>query len=96
MKRIKIAAASVILAVAVTACAGTPFKWNDARQIRPGMTTAQVTQLVGKPNTVKSQGDTLIYVWVYVNGFSGTRTLRVDFRDGKAISAPPIPLEFQD
>jgi len=85
-----------ILALSLAACAGTPFKWEAARQIRQGMTTTEVTQLVGSPNTVKAQGDTLIYVWVYVNSFSGTRTLRVDFRDGKAISAPPIPPEFQD
>ncbi len=85
-----------ILALSLAACAGTPFKWSQARQIQPGMSTAEVTQLVGAPNSVKSQGDVLIYVWVYVSSFSGTRTLRVDFRDGKAISAPPIPPEFQD
>jgi outer membrane protein assembly factor BamE (lipoprotein component of BamABCDE complex) len=85
-----------ILALSLTACAGTPFKWSQARQIQPGMSTTEVTQLVGAPNSVKSQGDVLTYVWVYVSSFSGTRTLRVDFRDGKAISAPPIPPEFQD
>ena len=86
-----------ILALTLAACAGTPFKWSHARQIQPGMSTAEVTQLVGAPNTVKAQDDTLIYVWVYVNTLNGTtRTLRVDFRDGKAISAPPIPPEFQD
>ncbi len=85
-----------ILALSLAACAGTPFKWSQARQIQPGTTTAEVTQLVGAPNSVKSQGDVLTYVWVYVSSFSGTRTLRVDFRDGKATSAPPIPPEFQD
>ncbi len=85
-----------ILTLSLAACAGTPFKWSQARQIQPGMSTAEVTQLVGTPNSVKSQGDVLTYVWVYVSSFSGTRTLRVDFRDGKAISAPPIPPEFQD
>lgn len=91
MKKLIIAAALVL-----AACAGTPFKWSQARQIRPGMSTAEVTQLVGAPNNVKAQGDVLTYVWVYVSSFSGTRTLRVDFRDGKAISAPPIPPDFQD
>jgi outer membrane protein assembly factor BamE (lipoprotein component of BamABCDE complex) len=81
----------------LTACAGSPFSWQSARQIQPGMTTAEVSQLVGTPNTVKAQGDVLTYVWVYVNTMFGTtRTLRVDFKDGKAISAPPIPAEFQD
>lgn len=88
---------TAILALALAACAGTQFKWSQARQIQPGMSTAEVTQLLGAPNTVKSSGDTLIYVWVNVNLMSGTtRTVRVDFKDGKAISAPPIPPEFQD
>lgn len=78
-------------------CAGTAFKWTDARKISSGMTVSEVTQLVGPPNSVKATGDVLIYVWVYVNGFNGTtRTLRVDFKDGKAITAPPIPDSFQD
>lgn len=85
-----------ILSLILAACAGTPFKWSEARQIQPGMSTAEVTQLVGAPNSVTSQGDKLTYVWVYVSSFSGTRSLRVDFQDGKAISAPPIPPEFQD
>ena len=83
--------------VAVSACAGTAFKWSDARKIEKGMTTDQVVKLVGTPNTVSATGSTLIYVWVFVNGMSGTsRTLRVDFQDGKVISAPPIPDTFQD
>lgn len=86
-----------IAALALAACAGTPFKWSQARQIQPGMSTTDVTHLVGTPNSIKSQGDVVTYAWVYVNTFNGTsRTLRVDFRDGKAISAPPIPPEFQD
>ena len=87
----------VLAASVIAGCAGTPFKWDDARRISPGMTTSEVTQLIGQPNTVKSTGDVLIYVWVYVNSLNGTtRTLRVDFKDGKAISAPPIPDSFRD
>lgn len=81
----------------LAACAGTAFKWDDARKIEEGMTTSQVTQIVGTPNTVSARGDTLRYVWVWVNGLSGqTRTLVVDFKDGKVIKAPPIPAEFKD
>ena len=84
------------LALILSACAGTPFKWSDARQIQPGMTPTEVAQLVGPPTTIKANGETLTYVWAYVSSFSGSRTLRVDFRDGRAIKAPPIPPEFHD
>lgn len=81
----------------LTACAGTSFKWDDARKITPGMTTTEVTQLIGPPNNVTSRDGIVIYLWVYVNSLSGkTRTLRVDFKDNKAMGAPPIPDSFKD
>lgn len=81
----------------LSACAGTPFKWGDARRIEAGMTTAQVTQLIGPPNNVSARGDTVRYVWVWVNTLAGTtKTLTVDFSGGRAIKAPPIPPEFTD
>lgn len=88
----------ILVLVAITllsACAGTPFEWDSARKIRAGMTTDEVTKLVGQPNNVKAQGDAVRYVWVYVNSLSGTRTLVVDFKDGKAVQAPPIPDSFK-
>jgi hypothetical protein len=82
--------------VLAAGCAGTAFKWDDARKITEGMTTAEVERLVGPPNTIKSADGLLIYVWVYVNGLNGTtRTLRVDFKDGKVVAAPPIPDSFK-
>jgi outer membrane protein assembly factor BamE (lipoprotein component of BamABCDE complex) len=82
-------------ALALSGCAGTRFSWDAARQIRAGMSTAQVKELMGTPNNVRSTSEALIYVWVYVNTLaSTTRTLRVDFRDDKVIQAPVIPDEF--
>lgn len=83
------------ITLVLAACAGTPFKWDDARKIKEGMSTQEVSALVGTPNSVRAQGDVLRYVWVYVSSFEGTRTLVVDFKDGKAIKAPPIPDEFK-
>ena len=91
----KFTVAGIVCAALLAACAGTPFKWDDARKIKAGMSTQEVTAIVGTPNTVKAQGEILRYVWVYVNSFEGTRTLVVDFKDGKAIKAPPIPEEFK-
>ncbi len=81
----------------ISGCAGTAFKWSDARKITPGMTTTEATHLIGTPNNVTSRDGILIYVWTNMNMLTGeTRTLRVDFRDNKAIAAPPIPDSFKD
>ncbi len=66
MKRFIVIASLLIL----TACAGTPFKWNDARQIKEGMDTNEVTALMGSPTNVASKEDSLVYVWVYYNGLT--------------------------
>lgn len=85
---------TIFSAVWISGCAGTPFEWNAARKIKDGMTTNEVTTLVGPPNNVRAQGDTIRYVWVYVDAFQGSRTLVVEFKDGKVIKAPPIPDSF--
>lgn len=86
--------AIALIGLFLSACAGTPFEWNAARKIKAGMTIDEVSSLVGTPNNVRAQGDTIRYVWVYVNSFEGTRTLVVEFKDGKVIQAPPIPDSF--
>lgn len=86
---------ALLLTAFLLGCAGTPFQWNDARKIEVGMTTEEVTKLVGTPNNVRAQGDILRYVWVYVSSFEGTRTLVVDFKDNHVITAPPIPDSFK-
>lgn len=79
------------------ACAGTPFKWSQARQIKTGMTTDEVKSIMGAPYSVTSRDGALLYVWVQVNPLTfATNSLRVDFKEGRVISAPPIPDEFQD
>ncbi|OVE46688.1 outer membrane protein assembly factor BamE domain-containing protein [Chromobacterium violaceum] len=84
------------IALSLAACAGTSFKWDSARQIKPGMTTQEVTALMGTPNNVSSISGAIRYVWTDVNLLSGTtKTLAVDFVDGKVQKAPPIPDEFK-
>jgi len=98
MKTVATKLVPIIVAVALlAACAGTPFKWSQARKIAPGMTVSEVTQLMGSPTEVIATGDIVSYIWVFANGMTGSsRSLRVDFRNGKAISAPPIPASFKD
>jgi len=88
--------AVTIIALTLAACAGTSFKWDSARQIKSGMTTQEVTALMGAPNNVSAVGSTVRYVWVDVNLLNGsTKTLAVDFVDGRVQKAPPIPDEFK-
>lgn len=82
----------VALCLILSACAGTPFKWDQARQIKEGMTTNEVTAIMGSPTSVTSRSDSLIYVWVHVNGLTAaTRSMSVVFKDGKVREAPQIP-----
>lgn len=90
---------SIFCALLLIGCAGTPFKWADARRIEPGMTKSDVTAMMGTPNRVATiPNDATRYVWVWVNTMAGsTRTLVVDFdKTGRVIKAPPIPDEFVD
>lgn len=94
--KLSIAIASAIL---VAACAGTPFKWADARKVETGMTKQQVTGMLGAPTSVSTiANDGTRYVWVWVNGLTAAnRSLVIDFDSrGRVIKAPPIPDEFQD
>lgn len=93
--KIRLALLAAACAAVLSGCAGTRFSWDAARQIRAGMSTSEVKELMGTPNNVRSTPEALIYVWVYVNTLAGTtRTVRVDFRDNKVIQAPVIPEEF--
>lgn len=90
---------TLIATLALAACAGTPFKWSEARRIDAGMTKPEVTSLIGTPTRISTIGpENTRYVWVWVNTLAGTtRTLVVDFdKAGRVIKAPPIPEEFQD
>ncbi len=91
INRILIAAA----ALALSACAGTPFTWDSARQIKAGMNQEEVTSLMGPPYLVKSQNGGVTWVWSHANGLSGaTKSVSVVFVDGKVVEAPPIPDSF--
>ncbi|TDR82208.1 hypothetical protein [Paludibacterium purpuratum] len=92
MKRVIITALCVLL----FGCAGTPFKWGSARQIKSGMTPTEVTQIMGAPYSVTASGEKLIYTWVDVNSLTmSTKSLAVVFIDGKVKQAPVIPPDYQ-
>ena len=77
--------------------AGTPFKWDNARQLKKGMTIEEVYQIMGTPYQVVATDDIVRYVWVYVDGITfANKSLSIDFKDGKVAKIPPIPEGFKD
>lgn len=86
---------AVLLGGCATAGSGK-IDWNNARQVKDGMTKQEVTELMGKPYSVVARNDgTQRYVWVHVNLFSGTQSAALDFdKDGKVVKAFTIPDTF--
>lgn len=85
-----------VFVIFAAGCAGTNFKWDDARKVQIGMSKEEVTKIMGRPYLVASADDgTEKWVWSYATGLGSSRTFRVDFRDDKAISVPKIPDSFK-
>lgn len=83
------------LTLTVSACAGTNFNWDTARQIKPGMTEQEVTALMGRPYLVKSAGSQVTWVWSHANALGASKAVSVVFVDGKVSDAPAIPESFK-
>lgn len=94
MKKLLVIAASLCVA-ALVGCAGTQFTWDQARQLRNGMTEQEATAVMGAPTTVRAQGDRQTWVWVWVNSFTGTQTVSAVFQNGTLVEAPKIPDSFK-
>lgn len=94
MKRsaITLVAALVLLA----GCAGTSFNWDQARQIRPGMTESELEQLMGRPYLVRSGPEGHTWVWSYASALtSDVKSVSVVLREGRVVSAPDVPKSFK-
>ncbi len=79
----------------MAACAGTNFKWDTVRQLRVGMTEAEVTALMGPPNNIRSGPEGVTWAWAYVDMAYSTRSVAVTFRDGRLNSVPQVPESFK-
>lgn len=86
---------TVTLCVALAACAGPDFSWEQARQLKTGMTPAQVEAIMGPPNNVRSTPTGMTWVWVWVNLYAGTRTLAVVFENGVLTKVPDLPAGYK-
>ncbi|PWK38680.1 outer membrane protein assembly factor BamE (lipoprotein component of BamABCDE complex) [Cupriavidus plantarum] len=90
-------ALSATLGLTGCATAGSgKINWNNARQVKDGMTKKEVAALMGDPYQVVARNDgTQRYVWVHVNLFSGTQSAALEFdKDGKVVKAFQIPDNF--
>jgi hypothetical protein len=81
--------ATVALALALAACAATNPQWEDAAQVRHGMTEAEVTDLLGAPFERAQSGNIATLTWNVDISFGGTR--RVSFRllNGRVVERVP-------
>lgn len=91
MKTIITALAGIFL----SACAGTAFNWDSARQIKAGMTEPEVEAIMGAPYLVRSQNGGVTWVWSYADAFAGAKSVSIVFVDGKVAEPPPIPTSFK-
>lgn len=96
MKRLLQGAATAPVVLALAACAGTNFSFDNARQVQVGMTESQVTQIMGAPYMVTSKGEQQIWVWTHVNGLTGgSQSVTFTFKGGKVTTVPVIPASFK-
>jgi hypothetical protein len=84
-----------LLTLALTACAGSgSIKWDDARQIKIGMTGKEVTKLMGTPYQIQGIGERDRWVWVNVVAFGGAEKMTAEFKDGVVVEVPRVPESF--
>lgn len=88
--------ASLFLVAALTGCAGSPFTFDQARQVRLGMSEQQVTEIMGRPYQVVSRAEDQTWIWSHANGLTGaSQVISFKMKDGKVTEVPVIPASFQ-
>lgn len=86
----------VLAGAALIGCAGTRFNFEDARQVKVGMTEAEVVERLGRPYSVTTRGDTQVWVWSQANGLTGSSSaVTFIFKEGKVATVPNIPASFR-
>jgi len=78
------------------ACAGPQFKWSDAGKIKSGMSSEEVTRIMGDPNIVASRDGKLFYTWASRGMCQGSRAVTIEFKENKVTDAPAVPTSFKD
>jgi outer membrane protein assembly factor BamE (lipoprotein component of BamABCDE complex) len=81
--------------VLFSACVGTTFNWDTARQVRVGMTKAEVQQVMGKPYLISTAGEDEVWTWAYGTGLGNGAAFKIILRDDKVTQVPKIPAELK-
>ena len=86
-----------LCALLLSACAGSGnINWEQARQLKVGMTEAELVRTLGQPYSIVSKSDgTQMWIWVSVVAFGGAEHLSVAMKDGKATQIPIIADSFK-
>jgi hypothetical protein len=84
---------SVSLVLALCACAGTNFDWKDTEKIKPGMTEAEVTAILGRPYSKTQSGSMTILTWSYATGFGGAKAVSYRLVDGKVAGSTILNMQ---
>lgn len=84
MRRVVILGSLLLL----TACAGTNFKWENVNRLKPGMSKARVTKIMGEPymRTVNPNGE--VWVWSHSQAFGETKAVSVVFKNDTLSEVP--------
>jgi outer membrane protein assembly factor BamE (lipoprotein component of BamABCDE complex) len=87
---------TMLVTALLCGCAGTYFTFDRAALVKPGMTEAEVQKIMGRPNSVTSTAASLLWVYVFADGFSGSvRSVSFGFdTNGLVNSVPRIPQSF--
>ncbi|MHC8358680.1 hypothetical protein ACYZTL_26660 [Pseudomonas sp. LB3P81] len=87
---------SLFLVAALSGCAGSPFTYDQARQIKVGMPESQVSEIMGPPYQVVSRGEEQMWIWSHANGLTGaSQVISFKMKDGKVTEVPVIPTSFK-
>lgn len=79
------------LVLILIGCAGKNFTWEQAKQIKVGMSEAELIALMGEPSLVRTQPDGILYVWSYADTFNGAKSIAIPLKEHIVTSVPPIP-----
>jgi hypothetical protein len=87
---------SFVIAFSSVGCAGSPFSFENARQVKIGMTESEVTTLLGTPYSVLSRDNEQLWIWSYTNLMVGdSRVVSYVMKDGRVSRVPTIPGSFK-
>ena len=77
----------------LTAYAGTPDVWDQARKLKVGMTEKEVNEVMGRPSQAENvdKDGTYRWVWVDVNLKTGSQKISAELKNGTVVSTPFIP-----